>query len=61
MLVVRTREASSKRPFSLLVESRMERERGDLAEDLGREVPEWRQAAATAAIILGREHRGELV
>ena len=39
----------------------MERERGDLAEDLGREVPEWRQAAATAAIILGREHRGELV
>ena len=41
----------------------MERERGDLAEDLEWEVSEWRQAAAraAAAIILRREHQGESV
>jgi len=43
----------------------MERERGDLAEDLGREAPERRQAAARAAafvgLVLWREHGGELV
>ena len=41
----------------------MERERGDVAEDLGRDAPERRQAAgrAAAAIVLRREHRGELV
>ena len=44
----------------------MERERGDLPEDLGRDVPERREAAARAAAsAVGRrrrrEHRGELV
>ena len=41
----------------------MERERCDLAEDLGWEVPERREAAAraAAAIILRREHQGESV
>ena len=43
----------------------MERERGDLAEDLGRDVPERRQATARATafvgLILWREHGGELV
>ena len=31
----------------------MERERGDLAEDLGREAPERREAAARAAATVG--------
>ena len=44
----------------------MERERDDLAEDLGREAPERREAAARAAASvvgrrLRREHGGELV
>ena len=41
----------------------MECERGDVAEDLGRDAPEQRQAAgrAAATIVLRREHRGELV
>ena len=44
----------------------MERERGDLPEDLGREAPERRQATARAAASVSgrrrrREHRGELV
>ena len=43
----------------------MERERGDLAENLGRDVPERRQATARATafvgLILWREHGGELV
>ena len=43
----------------------MERERGDLAENLGRDAPERRQAAARAAafvgLVLWREHGGELV
>ena len=43
----------------------MERERGDAPEDLGREVPERREAAARAAapvgLVLWREHGGELV
>ena len=43
----------------------MERERGDLPQDLGREAPERREAAARAAafvgLVLWREHRGELV
>ena len=44
----------------------MERERGDLPEDLGRDAPERRQAAARAAAsVVGRrrrrEHGGESV
>ena len=43
----------------------MERERGDLPQDLGREAPERRQApgraAASVGLVLWREHGGELV
>ena len=43
----------------------MERERGDLPENLGRDAPERRQATARATafvgLILWREHGGELV
>ena len=44
---------------------RMKRVGDDLPEDLGREAPERRQAAARATAAIGgrlrREHRGELV
>ena len=50
---------------TLLVQvvTRMERERCDLPEYLGRDAPERRSAAGRAAtgIVLRREHRGELV